>query len=105
MVGAQSVVAVANYEETVIKIKDDRLVHLGELGQARRRRAVREQHAVHHEVAVVQHLAEVATVAKELDAICGTRQQSMITPLPDEAPVETRIALSQIVVDIHAART
>src|SRR6476620_1790836 len=93
MLGAEGVVAVADREVTVIKIKDDRLVHPGELSEAWRRRTVRQEHAVHHEVAVMHHFAEVTSVAVELDAIRSARQQPMITPLPDEAAMEPRIAL------------
>ena len=68
-------VAIADRDQAAIEIEDDRLVHPGELGEARRRRTVRQEHPVHHEVAVVHDLAEVTAVAVELDAI-GVRVNS-----------------------------
>ena len=53
----------------------------------------------------MQHLAKITAVRVEVGAVRRTHQQSMITPLPDEAAVQPRIALGQLVVDLHATWT
>ncbi len=87
-----------------LQVEHDRCVDRGELGQSGGRGVVRQDHAVHHEVAVVDHLAEVAAVGEELDAVRGPARQTMITPLPDESAVQPSEARGQGVVVRECAR-
>jgi hypothetical protein len=81
----------------------DGLDHLLELGQAGRGRPVGEQQPVGHEVAVVEGLAEVATVGEELPAVLGVGAQAVVDPLPDEAALAAGVALEQLLVLPQAA--
>ena len=98
MITGQRVVTVANGQRLGRSGEDQRRLHRRELGEAGHRGVVGQHHAVHHEVAVVDHLAEVAAVTVEGSAVGGAGEQTMITPLPDEATVQPRIALGQFVV-------
>ena len=98
MITGQRVITVADGQCAGRSGEDHRRLHRRELSQAGHRAVVGQHHAVHHEVAVVDHLAEVAAVAVEGGAVGRAGQQTMITPLPDEATVQSRIALGQFVV-------
>ena len=73
----------------------DRRVRRRELRQPRGRGVVGQHHAVHHEVAVVHDLAEVAAVGVVGRAVGGVRQQPVVAPLPDEPAVQARARLAR----------
>ncbi|MNI66884.1 hypothetical protein D3C73_1224770 [compost metagenome] len=62
---------------------DDLLV----LEKPRAGRGIGQDHAVHHEVAVVDHLPEVAAVGEELRAVGRGGADAVVPPLPDEPSV------------------
>ncbi len=74
----------------------NRLVDPLELPHAGVDRAVREDHAVDAEGAVVGRVAVIAAIGKPGLALLGRATQALIDPVPDKGPAEARIALDDL---------
>ena len=96
--GRGRVVAARHPEGRAVEGEENGRVDGGELGQPGGRGVVGQDHAVHHEVAVVDDLSEVAAVGVELGALLGPAEQPVITPFPDEAAVQPAVAGGQRIV-------
>lgn len=75
----------------LIEAQPDGRHYLLVLEEARARCGIGEDHAVHHEVAVVHDLAEVAAIAEELGAVYGSSTDAVVAPFPHETAVQARI--------------
>lgn len=75
-----------------------------ELMETGGRDAVAEHHPVHHEVAVVHDLPEVAAVRVVGRAVRGRRPDAVVAPLPDEPAVQARVPVHQLLVLVERTR-
>ncbi len=57
---------------------------------------IREQQAVAAELAIVLHIAEVATIAPIVAAIGGVFVEPLIDPIPDKAPLQSRMIAKRL---------
>ena len=93
--GRCRVVPVLDQDRRVRDRQADRGDDGRELGEPGRRGVVGQHQAVHHEVAVVHDLAEVAAVGVVVLAGGSRREQTVVPPLPHEPAVQARVPVDQ----------
>lgn len=102
--GVGGVPQIGDRDVVAVEGEADRLHDRLELVETGGRDVVAQQHAVHHEVPVVDDLSEVATVRVVGRAVRGRRQDAVIAPFPDETAVQPRMLVHERLVLVERSR-